>query len=191
MNNAMRAAATAASSHGVHSAGKGMMSGATRRRRVRRRRTRAMVRGTSAPPPAGCGLVPDAVGEDHSRNIPMIVIGYEDLYDSKKETVLAIRIWHFVFDKTHSTSDLARKLMNEAPRRLGTRARRTARTRCATKAVQHAKQTRALLGSSLANAHLELASGMCYRHITNVSIYKDLLSYGGKTGDKTASRRST
>ena len=124
--------------------------------------------------------------EDHSMNIPMVVIGYEDLYDSTKETVLAIRVWLFVFDKTHSTTDLSRKLMAESAQE----AAHSGAAHCQnslrkTTAVLHAKQSRGLLGTSLATAHLELVAGMCYRHIPNVSVYKDLLShYGGKTGDK-------
>ena len=124
--------------------------------------------------------------EDHSMNIPMVVIGYEDLYNQSKDTVLAIRVWLFVFDKTHSTTDLARKLMNESAQE----AAHSGAAHCQnslrkTTAVQHAKQSRGLLGTSLATAHLELVAGMCYRHIPNVSVYKDLLShYGGKTGDK-------
>lgn len=124
--------------------------------------------------------------EDPATNIPMVVIGYEDLYNSTKCTVQAIRIWLFVFDKTHSTSDLARKLMMESAQE----AAHSGSAHCQnslrkTTAVQHAKQSRGLLGASLATAHLELVAGMCYRHIPNVSVYKDLLwHYGGKTGDK-------
>ena len=51
--------------------------------------------------------------DDRAQNIPMVTVGYEDIYNEKKDMVVAIRIWHFVFDKSHSTSDLARKLMNE------------------------------------------------------------------------------
>ena len=124
--------------------------------------------------------------EDHATNIPMVVIGYEDLYDTKKETVLAIRVWLFVFDKMHSTSDLSRKLMVESQQESS----HSGSAHCQnslrkTTAVLHAKQSRSLLGTSLATAHLELVAGMCYRHVTNASVYKDLLDhYGGKTGDK-------
>ena len=124
--------------------------------------------------------------EDHATNIPMLTIGYEDIYDSKKETVLAIRVWLFVFDKAHSTSDLVRRLMQENLQE----AAHSGSAHCQnslrkTSAVQHAKQTRGLLGTSLAEAQLELVAGMCYRHVINVTEYKNLLAhYGGKTGDK-------
>ena len=124
--------------------------------------------------------------QDPSLNIPLLVIGYEDLYDSRKETVLAIRVWLFIFDKSHSTSDLVRKLMVESNQETN----HSGSAHCQnglrkTTVVQNAKQTRSLLGTSLATAHLELVAGMCYRHVIDLSTYKNLLPhYGGQTGNK-------
>ena len=48
--------------------------------------------------------------------------------------------------------------------------------------VTSSQQSRALLGSSLETAELELVAGMCYRHITDLNEYKNLLSaYAGQT----------
>lgn len=121
--------------------------------------------------------------ENHSLNQPMFAVGYEDIYDRSRTTVVAIRLWHFVLDRTHSTSYLARKLMNEnadqadhsgvAHCQDGLRRQTT---------VAAAKSSRMLLGSSLENVQLELAAGLCYRHVINPAVYMKLLPhYGGKS----------
>ena len=50
---------------------------------------------------------------DKMSSLPMFVTAYEELYDAECATVVAIRLWHLVFDPGHSTSYLARKLMDE------------------------------------------------------------------------------
>ena len=50
---------------------------------------------------------------DNNRSLPMFTIGYEELYDPTLTTVVAIRVYKFVFDKTHSDSELFEKLSEE------------------------------------------------------------------------------
>ena len=121
--------------------------------------------------------------EDRYQNIPMIVTAYEDIYNSAKDSVVAIRIWHLVFDKTHSTSDLARKLMNEnADESDHSGAAHCPNNLRKATVVTAAKASRVLVGTSLESAQLELAAGMCYRHIINPAVYKNLLPhYAGQT----------
>lgn len=116
-------------------------------------------------------------------NSPMVVVGYEDIYDRKRENVVAIRYWHFVFDPTHSTSELARKLMDENADE-SDHSGAAHQQNCLRKptVVAAAKASRGLVGASLASAQLELAAGMVYRHVTNESSYKNLLAhYAGRT----------
>lgn len=122
---------------------------------------------------------------DEHINLPMVVIGYEDIYDRARKTVVAIRVWHFVFDKTHSTSELARKLMNEsADESDHSGAAHCPNNQRSDKVVKAAKATRQLIGASLESAQLELAAGMCYRHVLNESIYKNLLGHYAGHNDK-------
>ena len=108
--------------------------------------------------------------------------------------VLAIRIWHFVFDKTHSTSELARALMNES----ADEADHSGAAHCPNhlrkqSVVASAKQTRMLMGASLETAQLEVAAGVAYRHVVNTSVYKNLLAHYAGHSDKSPGgcRRST
>ena len=122
-------------------------------------------------------------GDENEQSLPMFVIGYEELYNSARDTVMAIRIWHFVFDPGHSTSYLARKLMDENSDELD----HSGQAHCPNNMrrpslVTSSQQSRALLGSSLETAELELVAGMCYRHITDLNEYKNLLAaYAGQT----------
>ena len=122
-------------------------------------------------------------GDENEQSLPMFVVGYEELYNSAHDTVMAIRIWHFVFDPGHSTSFLARKLMDENSDELD----HSGQAHCPnnmrrTNLVASSQQSRALLGSSLETAELELVAGMCYRHITDLNEYKNLLAaYAGQT----------
>lgn len=119
-------------------------------------------------------------------NVPMLLIALEDLYNADATAVLAVRIWHFVFDHTHSTSELAHKLMNENAdefRHSGSAHCQNAKRKVSV--VSSAKATQTLLGSSLATVRMEEAAGMCYRHVTNLSDYRKLLAhYGGRTFNK-------
>lgn len=121
--------------------------------------------------------------DDSAQNIPMVTIGYEDIYNRALDAVVAIRVWHFVFDKAHSTSDLARKLMNEnADESDHSGAAHCPNNMRRATVVTAAKASRSLVGTSLESAQLELAAGMCYRHIINVAVYKNLLPhYAGQT----------
>lgn len=126
-------------------------------------------------------MMPSA--DDSAQNIPMLGIGYEDIYNVDKSVVVAIRVWHFVFDESHSTSDVARRLMNEnADESDHSGAAHCPNSMRKTTVVTAAKASRSLVGTSLESAQLELAAGMCYRHITNVAVYKNLLPhYAGQT----------
>jgi len=123
--------------------------------------------------------------EDRYQNLPQVVIGYEDIYNAARDTVKAIRIWHFVFDKAHSTSHIARCLMNES----ADEADHSGAAHCPNhlrkmSAVAAAKQSRGLVGASLETAQLEVAAGMCYRHVVNESVYKNLLAHYAGHSDK-------
>lgn len=121
--------------------------------------------------------------DDPSENIPMVNIGYEDIYNSARDAVVAIRIWHFVNDAAHSTSDLARKLMNEsADESDHSGAAHCPNSMRRATVVAAAKASRSLVGASLDSAQLELAAGMCYRHIVNLQVYLNMMPhYAGKT----------
>ena len=115
-------------------------------------------------------------------NVPMLLIGVEDLYNSDCTQVLALRIWHFVFDHSHSTSELANKLMNESAeesRHSGAAHCQNAKRKVSV--VSSAKATQTLLGTSLSTVRLEDAAGMCYRHITNLGDYRKLFAHYGGT----------
>jgi hypothetical protein len=122
---------------------------------------------------------------DKMMNIPMLLIGVEDVYNSTKTVVLALRIWHFIFDHTHSTSELAHKLMNESYEEFvhsGSAHCQNSKRRISV--VTAAKATQALLGTSLDSTKLEDAAGMCYRHVTNLSDLRKLITqYGGKNSN--------
>ncbi len=118
-------------------------------------------------------------------NLPMVVIGYEDIYDSTMKTVVAIRMWHFVFDAKHSTSELARKLMDENFSELGhSGAAHQQNSLRKQTIVASAKATRSLIGTALESAQLETAAGMAYRHIINESVFKNLLPHYAGRSDK-------
>ena len=51
--------------------------------------------------------------EDNNITAPMFVIGYEELYNTAKTEVVAIRVWKFIFHGEHSDTELHRKLMDE------------------------------------------------------------------------------
>ncbi len=127
--------------------------------------------------------------DDRYANIPMMITAYEDIYNKGMDTVLAVRIWHLVFDKSHSTSGLARKLMNEnADESDHSGAAHCPNTLRRTSVVTAAKASRTLVGNSLESAQLELAAGMCYRHITNEAVYKNLLPHYAGQSDKSPGR---
>jgi hypothetical protein len=120
---------------------------------------------------------------DKTMNVPMLLVGVEDIYNEDRTAVLAIRIWHFVFDHSHSTSELVNKLMNESSeefRHSGSAHCQNAKRKVSV--VTSAKATQTLIGNSLATVRLEDAAGMCYRHVTNISDFRKLLGhYGGRT----------
>ena len=116
-------------------------------------------------------------------NVPMFVVAYEEVYNPERTAVVAIRVWHMVFDPSHSTSELAEKLMMESR----CQSAHSGMAHCSTqqksdKQVKAGNETRVLLGPSLESTELELAAGMCWRHITDLSEYKNLLpAYAGQT----------
>lgn len=122
-------------------------------------------------------------GDQAEQSLPMFVTGYEELYNRARDTVMAVRVWHFVFDQGHSTSYLARKLMDENSDELD----HSGQAHCPNnlrrpQLVASSQQSRSLLGSSLETAELEMVCGMCYRHVTDLNEYKNLLSaYAGQT----------
>ena len=122
---------------------------------------------------------------DKTTNIPMLLMGVEDVYNANKTSVLALRLWHFVFDHTHSTSELAHKLMNESYEEFvhsGSAHCQNAKRRVSV--VTAAKATQTLLGTSLDSAKLEDAAGMCYRHVANLGDLRKLIQqYGGKNSN--------
>jgi hypothetical protein len=122
-------------------------------------------------------------------SMPTIVTAIEDIYDSSKTEIVALRVWHFVFDHTHSTSYLARKLMAES----ADESDHSGAAHCPNfmrkqTNVATARQMRGLVGSSLETAPLETAAGLLYRHVTSESVYKNLLPHYAGHCDKSAGR---
>jgi hypothetical protein len=122
-------------------------------------------------------------------SMPTIVTAIEDIYDSSKTNIVALRVWHFVFDHTHSTSYLARKLMAES----ADESDHSGAAHCPNfmrkqTNVATARQMRGLVGSSLETAPLETAAGLLYRHVTSESVYKNLLPHYAGHCDKSAGR---
>lgn len=118
---------------------------------------------------------------DNNVTVPMFTIAYEELYNAELTQVTCIRIWKFVFDKSHSDSELARKLLDEN------------RDTFANAGVAHApnvtrrkqlvleqKQNRQQTGGMGGAGQLEYFAGMQYVGIHNEQIwFERLKSYGG------------
>ena len=121
--------------------------------------------------------------DNNRQNLPMVVVAYEEVYNRARTEVVAIRIWHFVFDPSHSTSYIARKLLEENGSEFDNAGAAHQQNNIRNKnLVTSSQQSRALLGFSLETAKLEQTAGMCYRHIMDISEYKNMLSsYAGQT----------
>ena len=126
----------------------------------------------------------------HSQNlaksVPMFVICYEELYDSTRTKVLAIRIWKLVFDQEHSDSELIRKLMDENHdqwSQAGVAHAPTASRRPGL--VNEHKTTRQIAGSgSVAGARLEYFAGTQYLRIITENVYQQMLPMYAGADDK-------
>ena len=118
---------------------------------------------------------------DNNITAPMFVIGYQELYNESLTEVTAIRIWKFVFDDSHSDSELMRKLMDE--NRDTAHSAGIAHNQNATRRknmVLEQKQIRIISGGAAGAKKLEYYAGTQYPRITNEKVLMDSLKrYGG------------
>ena len=123
---------------------------------------------------------------DHETGVelPMFVCGYEELYDQERSRVVAIRVWKFVFDGTHSDSKLVDRLMRENQDRLfHAGAAHCSNSKRSSRLVQEHERTAKLVGNaSPSEVALEYHAGNQYMRCCTLPDYKTLLpSYGGRT----------
>lgn len=123
-------------------------------------------------------------GEDGELH-PMVTWGVEELYNQDKRILLAMRVWLFVFDESHSVSHMIRKVMAESEdennaNKMGHCQNSMRRQNIAHQSVK----TRQVAGLSLDTAVLEDHAGGVYRHISTehdlLGVYK---AYANKTED--------
>ena len=120
--------------------------------------------------------------DDNNLTVPMFIIAYEELYNADLTEVTCIRVWKFIFDSSHSDSELCRKLMDENRDTFANSGVAHAPNRSRRKQlVAEQKENRRQMGG-LRGAHsLEYFSGMQYAGIINEQIwFERLLSYSGK-----------
>jgi hypothetical protein len=127
-------------------------------------------------------------GNSHTE-VPMFVVGYEELYAEPEEgkdttEVVGVRIWKFVFDRLHSDSHLVNKLIMENRSRL----KNAGMAHCgnakrSTKLVQeHARAVKLVGSSSTEKVALEYYAGNQYLRVTCLHDLLHLIeSYGGVT----------
>lgn len=119
---------------------------------------------------------------DNNVTVPMFTIGYEEMYNEELTQVTCIRIWKFVFDKSHSDSELCRKLMDENRDTFSNAGVAHAPNVTRRKQlVAEQKQNRQQTGGTRGAHALEYYAGMQYVGITNQQIwFHRLQSYGGR-----------
>ena len=124
------------------------------------------------------------VDESEGVELPMFVVGYEELYDSARENVVAIRVWKFVFDGSHSDSKLVDKLMRENQDRLfhAGAAHCSNSHRSSRLVVEHERAAKLVGSASPAEVSLEWHGCNQYMRICTLPDYRDMLpSYGGRS----------
>ncbi len=115
---------------------------------------------------------------------PMFVIGLERVYKQDRKTVCALRVWHHVFDESHSTSGLMRKLMDETQDSLAQQGLAHAPNSLRRgNIVADGRKSRVLAdGFHAQDVRLELFAGTQYLRITNEAQWLNILgSCCGKT----------
>jgi hypothetical protein len=119
---------------------------------------------------------------DNNVTMPMFTMAYEELYDQTLTKVTCIRVWKFVFDKTHSESELARRLLDENRDTFANAGAAHAPNVTRRKAlVAEQKQNRVQMGGIKGGSALEYYAGMQYAGINTEEVwYRRLVSYGGK-----------
>ena len=124
------------------------------------------------------------VDESEGVELPMFVVGYEELYDSARENVVAIRCWKFVFDGSHSDSKLVDKLMRENQDRLfhAGAAHCSNSHRNSRLVIEHERAAKLVGSASPADVSLEWHGCNQYMRICTLPDYRDMLpSYGGRS----------
>lgn len=113
---------------------------------------------------------------DNNVTVPMFTIAYEELYNPELTQVVAIRIWKFVYDKSHSDSELCRKLLDE---------NRDTYLNAGSAHAPNASRRKNLLNEQKHNrgnacASLEHYAGMQYTIIQNEELwYRNITNWGG------------
>ena len=108
---------------------------------------------------------------------PMFVIGLERIFKEDRKTVCALRVWHHIFDESHSTSGLMRKLMDENQDSLSQQGLAHAPNNLRRgNIVADGRKARVLAdGFHGSNARLEMFAGTQYLRITNEPQWLNIL----------------
>lgn len=113
---------------------------------------------------------------DNKVTVPMFTICYEELYDPTNTKVVAIRIWKMVYDKSHSDSDLCRKLLDENRDTFVNAGAAHAPNNLRRKDLVAAQKNNRVF----ANSSLEHNCGLQYQVIQNEELwYRHITNYGG------------
>tara|TARA_X000001036_G_scaffold48235_1_gene38531 strand:+ start:1093 stop:2736 length:1644 start_codon:yes stop_codon:yes gene_type:complete len=117
-------------------------------------------------------------GNDVNNSFPMFVIALERIYKQDRKTVCAIRVWHHIFDESHSTSGLMRRLMDESQDQLEQQGIAHAPNALRRgNIVNDGKKARALAdGFRASEARLEMFAGTQYLRIVTESQWANILN---------------
>ena len=117
-------------------------------------------------------------GSDAANSFPMFVIGLERIFKQDRKTVCAIRVWHHIFDTSHSTGGLMRRLMDENQDQLEQQGIAHAPNALRRgNIVNDGKKARALAdGFRGSEARLEMFAGTQYLRITNEAQWLNILN---------------
>ena len=127
-----------------------------------------------------------APADDESDSWPMISIGLEEIYDYDQRNVLALRVWLFVFDETHSTSGLMQRVTDtvhslHASQCAGAVA---PELRCKNLVSETSRRDKAGMGFGELDSNFEGTVGMQYSRIRTGEDWRQMLElHSGRTTD--------
>ncbi len=122
--------------------------------------------------------------DNEQDSLPMFQIGCEELFNSDATDIVALRIWIFIYDEQHSTSELLRHTMDnnsqiKSSQRAGAE---TAKFRNKDSQAEGSRHDKAGLGFSALDSNFEANVGMQHKRICNVEDWQQMLEIcGGKT----------
>jgi len=110
--------------------------------------------------------------EEHSGSWPMFEFAYEELYDEQLVDVLAVRIWRFIYDESHSTSALMKRVMEDSQEQMAHMKRNgNARARATSVIAENARMQQWACGPQDIANDFERLVDMQYRSIYTVQAY--------------------